>query len=97
VPSGAGARADHVALDTFVHIAAAPLIETDSIPAIGPNFLRKNELTLISPRKRTKKGTLLIHPVVWIIWKADCLSIVVDEYHAAKRSLMLRRLHLPRP
>jgi hypothetical protein len=47
--------------------------------------------------KGTEKGTLLIHRVVWIIWRTDCLSSVVDEYHAAKRSLMLRRLHLPRP
>jgi hypothetical protein len=36
VPSGAGVRADYVAIYTLVHSAAVLLIETDSISAIGP-------------------------------------------------------------
>ena len=37
MPSGAGVRANYAAFDTSVHSAAVRLIETDSIPAIGPN------------------------------------------------------------
>ena len=36
VPSGASVRAEYAAFCTLVHSAAVLLIETDSIPAIGP-------------------------------------------------------------
>ena len=36
MPTGAGVRADYATFYTLVHTAAVLLIETDSIPAIGP-------------------------------------------------------------